>query len=390
MSNCVNNESLMVADLVSESNDNRNDIKLRFYIKSKMRRIFLASAAGLASFKTIQTWDRSRRPVKCDDSKTPKNQDLTLFHKTPTDAQTVLKSLNPKDASKRRQYWVEPKCGVPFPELIETIKWNGSREINEELSFLCGGLRCMLGDSALCDLQPHTRVYAYGLYIPPTEYPTDETFSDAILKMNKYKGTRMIRMIAIIPKDGIHWARGFFKSISRHARVKDYDYDKKRTKRAHKEVVKFCELFAKLGDVPAGTEFHLTWSESGLILLMDGNNIGTIRNSDAIGSIFKVFFNVANNSLQKPVNEYVATQAEKMWNLRQKSPSALFHQPPVECPIFDVGRQPDSDPCFLRGNQFTLLSSGGFDVVRSRWARKPCDEEKKKHTGPYNRSKDDW
>jgi len=352
-----------------------------------MRRIFLASAAGLTSFKTFHTWDQYRRPAKCD-THIPKNQDLTPFHKTPTDAQAVRDSLKGEDAT-RRKYWVEPKCGVPFPELIETTKWTRNGQSSEELSFLCGGLRCMLGDSALCDLQPHTRVYAYGLYVPPTEYPSDESFRDAILKMNKYKGTRMIRLLAIIPKDGIHWARGFFKSISRHAKARDYGNDKKRTKRAHKEIIKFCELFANLGNVQAGTEFHLTWSKKGLLLLMDGEKIGAIRNVDAIGSLFKVFFNVAGGSLQRPVNELVAIQAEKMWNLRQKCPHALFHQPAVECPIFDVVRQPERDPCFLRGNQFTLLSSGSFDVARSRWARKPCDADKKIHE-PYGSLIGEW
>merc|ERR1719193_2983793 len=254
--------------------------------------------------------------------------------------------MNTENEHQLRKYWVEPKCGVPFPELLETATVAGK---NEVLSFLGGGLRCMLGDSSLCDLQPHTRVYAFGLYVPPAEYPTGESFKDAILKMNKYKGTRMIRLLVIIPKDGIHWARGFFKSISRHARARDYDHDKKRAKKAHKEIIKFCELFANLGNVPAGAEFHMTWSKEGLMLLMDGEKIGTIKNVDAIASVFKVFFNVADNSLQKPVNERVAVEAEKMWNLREKYPSALFHQPAVECPIFNVAKQPETDPCFLKG-----------------------------------------
>jgi len=331
-----------------------------------MRRIFLATA-GLTTFQLLHTWRQYNTAKKCDGVE-------KLFEKTPVDAKTVLRSMNTENEHQLRKYWVEPKCGVPFPELLETATVAGK---NEVLSFLGGGLRCMLGDSSLCDLQPHTRVYAYGLYVPPTESPTGESFRNAILKMKKYSGTRTIRLVVIIPKDGIHWARGFFKSISQHAMAREYDYNKKRAKLAHKAIIKFCEMFAELGNIPAGTEFHFTWSKKGLILLMDGTKLGTIQNVDAIGSIFKVFFNVTDNSLQKPVNENVAVQAQRMWNLREKSPGVFYPQPVVECPIFDATKQPETDPCFLMGNQFTLLSSSGFDVARSKWKRKPCDESKK-------------
>jgi len=338
-----------------------------------MKRFFFTTA-GVTSFYTLRAWRQSTVPAKCD----AKSNMQPSFEQKPIDTKNIMMALENGDV-KLRKYWIEPKCGVPFPERMVTAVSTWSGERLEELSFLCGGLRCMLGDSTLCDLQPHTRVYAFGLYVPPREIPTGLSFRNAILKMNKYQGTRTIRLLVIIPKDGIHWSRGFFKSISRHARSREYDYNKKRTKLAHKEIINFCELFANLGLIVAGTEFHLTWSPKGLILFMDGKNIGAIKNVDAIESIFKVFFNVTDNSMQKSVNHLVAVQAQKMWNLREKSPGAFFHQPVVECPIFDAAKQPSSDPCFLRGNQYTLLSSCGFDVGRSKWRHKQSDSDKRMH-----------
>lgn len=241
----------------------------------------------------------------------------------------------------------------------------------------------MLGNGALCDVHPNTRVYAFGLYVEPTESEEDASldFADAIFSMDKYKGARTLRLVAVIPKDGIHWARGFFKSCIRYGSTLEIKKDKQRKRKLEKGILQFCELFADLGEVPAGADFHFTWNERGLLATLDGRVLGEVKNRDAIVAVFRIFFNHHDKSGIPGVNPQAAHDVHLQWQAFTHYEKCR-HAGDAECPyrmfpqdrvkkLFDPALQPDHDPCMLRGYQATLgatdgNASGSFDHVRGK------------------------
>lgn len=273
----------------------------------------------------------------------------------------------------RRLHWVEPRCGVKFPETLETLESDPQgKPRSVDLPFLGGGIRAMLGNSALVDLQPCTRVYAFGLYVEHCDNAEDAAlkFQDAVLSMEKFQGTRTLRLVAIIPKDGIHWARGFFASCLRYARSKELLRDKPRYEEVQKAILRFCELFADLGTIRPGSEFHFTWNQSGLLVSLDGKVLGRVKSHEVAKALFKIYFNHHDHEgLNLPaVNYQAAQQIAHQWSARSKIPDVLFPQDYTR-KEFVAENQPTRDRCCLQGYQMSLGVDGGhasFDRVRAR------------------------
>lgn len=367
-----------------------------------MRRLLFATTSAIG-IESARVWSNTRQSdVPDGDDTTPEQASteqqmscgqarkvMDRFWTPPVahcEALTDVTSDSIEPPRKRRKYWVEPKCGVPFPENLQTLAKDHKTGKNVEVSlpFIGGGIRCMLGNGALCDVHPHTRVYAFGLYVEPTESEEQASleFRDAIFKTDKYKGTRTLRIVAVIPKDGIHWARGFFKSCIRYGNTREIKKDAVRKRKLEKGILKFCELFADLGTVPPGADFHFTWNERGLLATLDGHVLGEIKNEDAIRAVFKIFFNHHDPSGIPGVNPKVAHDVQLQWQAfghyekcrhqgEARCPYMMFPQEKVENGLFNPAKQPEHDPCMLRGYQATLgatdgNASGSFDGVRGK------------------------
>jgi len=224
-----------------------------------------------------------------------------------------------------------------------------------------------------------SHVYAYAIYATTPEKCGELTFADALLHMDSYHAPRSIRVVVTIPKGGLHWSRGYYMALFKRLRMKKWKHDKKRFKKAKRGILKFATCFVELGIVGAGATFDLTWTEEGLLVSLDGKELGRVKNADAIAAVYDMYFGQDFNS----VNKQAALNVGNQWRAKCRRPGAQFQQLPVVVDPFDPRNQPDYDQCVLRANQWSSSDGHSFDRALVS-LREEKERRRKKRMGKHH------
>lgn len=342
-----------------------------------MRRTALrAVAAACASSSAFAAQTLRSPPVKCQEA--PADSEPTSTLRT---VERIGGRHKRQIAGPEGTIWVEPRSGVPFPERTSALAaLPGGKSTEVDIPFLGGGVRCMPpwepcsqdGKFGSTGSETDTHVYAYAIYADVPEKCGEFSFEEALLHMDKHPAPRNIRVVVTIPKGGLHWSKGYYIALFKRLRAAHWKSDKKRFKKAKRGILKFANCFVELGVVGAGATFDLVWTTNGLLVSLDGKEIGRVKNADCIAMIYDMYFGQDFNAVNQPVALNVALQ----WRSRCQRPGAQFKQPPIMVDPFDPRNQPDYDQCVLRSNQWS--SSDGHSFDRALQVMREKKEEKRK------------
>jgi len=160
----------------------------------------------------------------------------------------------------------------------------------------------MLGESALCHIKA-TRVYSFGLYVNnKMKHGTD--YEATIL--SHCPGTvKTLRLFSNVTKTGKHWSTGYKQSIRR--RIGRYEFTREQRQKIYADSRKFVKIFRDMKTIPAGTEIFYTWADNKLVIEIDGEVKGMIRNNDFAELLFRVYLDKSS------VNNKVSQFIRKSW-----------------------------------------------------------------------------
>jgi len=297
---------------------------------------------------------------RCGGDMMQQNFDL-LLHPLEKEQPGTTDQLPAGEMQVEDGYWADKKTGVKFPRQLEVPSWQKGQG-GRQLPLLGAGVRCMLGNSVLCDQQPMTRVYAFGCYVDQqdTKIDVDDPidFDTAMLTGNKFKGTRAIRIVSMVPKDGHHWAHGYFKVIlTRLKQLPGILRDKKRMDAAVDALMEFCTIFATQPPVVPGTEVLITWVPgNGIIVQIDGIEHERIESKDLAEAIWNTYF--GRQSVQPEVTSVCRGQWAKQ-QMEQKN--VPLKQDELNWDAnWSAETAPKADPCIMRGFQWAEYTYGKY------------------------------
>lgn len=198
--------------------------------------------------------------------------------------------------------YVEPISHVTFPP----ESFTKLPDLSQNLQLVSAGVRCMLGDSHMCD-RPITRVYSYGLYIDPKVFESNSIkpeFDELLFSSPEIPKT--ITIFVTVTKDVGHWYGGFRKTIGRRfARIQEYADNKKVRDSARKARKKWTSMFLNKDifpkQVPHGTIIEITWHKEAVTTYIDGKKMSTIKNNILGEAIFRTYF--GGDSVNPKVNQ---------------------------------------------------------------------------------------
>jgi len=194
-----------------------------------------------------------------------------------------------------------------YIEPISYVKFPTKQDINlEEIKstdLISAGVRCMLGDSFMCD-QPITRVYSYGLYLSNNFKDVDGSFDQTIFNCPEVAKT--LRIEVTVTKGCGHWAGGYRKTIGKRMKgMKKYRDDKTVSSEARKATAMFTSQFQDYnlfpaGKIDAGTHIVITWFKGKVTTEINGNVTSEIENDILGEALFRTYY--AHNCVNRKVN----------------------------------------------------------------------------------------
>jgi len=180
----------------------------------------------------------------------------------------------------------------------------------QTMKFVGAGLRCMLGESALCHM-PQTRVYSFGLYVHDRDrfgFSSADAYEDVILE--ECPGLiKTIRIFVNVTKTGRHWRTGYRQTLKRRIRRGCLDVYTDPMERADRkallvqDVHKFSRIFEREGNILAGTEILYTWIDNKFIISIDDEVRCVYTDSDLPRLLFRTY--LAKDSINGKVSKFI-------------------------------------------------------------------------------------
>jgi len=203
--------------------------------------------------------------------------------------------------------FIEPYTYTHFKPEIEVkrvkIRKKQQKILTNNLQFVGAGLRCMLGESALCHIAS-TRVYTFGLYVNKGAQRGEQGagYEEAIL--SQCPGiVKTVRIYSNVTKTGRHWALGYKQTIRK--RINRFGFNRQERDQIRADTKKFVKVFKQQGTIPAGTEILLTWADNKLVVEIDGDVKCVIRNNNFALLIFRAY--LARDSVNHKVSQFIRT-----------------------------------------------------------------------------------
>jgi len=237
------------------------------------------------------------RHAYCETQNIEENLDLPIV-----DIEEATEEAEEKKPPIPDNVFLEPYTYTRFqPEIkVSRVKIKKSeREIRTaRMNFVGAGLRCMLGESALCHIKS-TRVYSFGLYV--NHKMTKGTDYETTILSHCPGTVKTIRIFSNVTKTGKHWATGYKQSLRR--RVGRYNFTREQRRDIYSDTKKFVKVFKQMDLIPAGTEIFLTWADNKLVIEIDGEVKEIIRNNTFAELVFRVY--LAKHSINNKVSEFI-------------------------------------------------------------------------------------
>jgi len=206
--------------------------------------------------------------------------------------------------------WIEPYTYTRFHPTLKVAKQETKNKVSKEtLQFVGAGLRCMLGESALCHRKA-TRVYTFGLYvnkgIPGLGTGGAPDYETHVLKPNNNL-VKSLRLYVNVSKTGKHWSTGFKQSLGRRIRRKYREFGKETVNACNKDLLRFCKIWRQNERVPPGTEIVFTWADGKLNISVNGVIKHVTKNQAFAEALFRMYLDTDS------VNAAVAKTIRKNW-----------------------------------------------------------------------------